>query len=337
LLTDLEPTPSYVQIEPVGVCNLRCQMCPISFREDRPVHGSRRYMDFDLYTRLVDEFENLQNLHLQGLGEPMLHPQFFEMVEYAAARGIHVTINTNMTQLTPAKAERCVTSGLEGLFFSIDGATAETYEAIRVHSSFAKVLANLELLIDTKRRLASRTPQLKLVMVLMRQNLAELPDLVRLAHRFGLDEVFGQQISHDFGDGGFSERYRPLHEYVDEQSLLYEDLERVQAVFSEARQVAAELGVRLRLPPARPKSLPADTPGRDRCNWPWTGAYISYQGYAMPCCMVASPDQVNLGLLDGSNLQAVWYGPEYQAFRRQLASPAPPDICRNCSLYLGHF
>ena len=31
--------PTYVQIEPVGQCNLRCQMCPIQFRQDGPPYG----------------------------------------------------------------------------------------------------------------------------------------------------------------------------------------------------------------------------------------------------------------------------------------------------------
>ena len=331
------PTPSYVQIEPVGACNLRCQMCPITFRDDQPLHGSRRLMDFDLFTKLIDQFENLEKLHLQGLGEPLLHPRFFDMVEYAAQKGIEVTINTNLTLLNERKARRCVDSGLSGLFFSIDGATAQTYETIRVNANFEKVLANLKTLVNTKKATNSQKPYLKMVMVLMRRNLSELPELVRLASHYRVEEVFGQQISHDFGDGGFSERFRPLHEFVDEESLLAEDLHRVEDVFNESRLLAEDLGIKLRLPPARPKDYPPELPGSERCTWPWSGAYISYQGYAMPCCMVASPDQVNLGLLDGTNLHEVWNGEAYQAFRAQLASPNPLEICRNCSLYRGHF
>lgn len=336
LMTGL-PTPSYVQIEPVGTCNLRCQMCPISYRGDKPLHGARQLMDFDLFTRLVDEFENLEKLHLQGLGEPLLHPRFFDMVEYAVRKGIEVTINTNLTLLNAEKARRCIDSGLSGLFFSIDGATAETYEDIRVHAKYDRVMSNLQTMVDMKNALKSETPYLKMVMVLMRRNLAELPELVHLASRYGVEDVYGQQISHDFGDGGFSERFHPLHEFVDHESLLAEDLHRVEAVFAEARAAADRLGIKLRLPPTRPKDYPPEMPGSERCNWPWTAAYISYQGYAMPCCMVASPDQVNLGLLDGSNLSEVWNGKAYQDFRAQLASTHPLEICRNCSLYRGHF
>jgi MoaA/NifB/PqqE/SkfB family radical SAM enzyme len=149
------PTPTYVQIEPVGQCNLRCKMCPINFREDQPLVGSSKMMQFELYTRLVDQFANLKILHLQGLGEPMLHPRFFDMVEYAAQKGVRVTTNTNLTLLNDKKVERCITSGLETLYFSIDGTTAETYENIRINAQFHRVISNLKLLVDAKRRLGA--------------------------------------------------------------------------------------------------------------------------------------------------------------------------------------
>ncbi|MCA9872088.1 MAG: radical SAM protein, partial [Anaerolineales bacterium] len=120
--------PTYVQIEPVGQCNLRCQMCPIQFRRDGPPYGPPAFMPFETFTSLVDQFTTLTDLHLQGLGEPMMHPRFFDMVAYAVAKGIRVTTNTNFSLLNARRAEACVTSGLAELHISLDGATAATYE-----------------------------------------------------------------------------------------------------------------------------------------------------------------------------------------------------------------
>ena len=119
--------PTYIQIEPVGQCNLRCQMCSIQFRQDGPPYGPLAFMDFEQFTRLIDQFVNVQELHLQGLGEPMMHPRFFDMVAYAAEQGINVSTNSNLTLLNDRRAERCVTSGLDEVNVSIDGATAATY------------------------------------------------------------------------------------------------------------------------------------------------------------------------------------------------------------------
>src|SRR5207237_3461470 len=90
------PLPTFVQIEPVGQCNLRCQMCAIQFRNDGPPHGPLAFMPLETFTRIVDEFGAIEQLHLQGLGEPMMHPRFFDLVAYAARRGIRVTTNSNL-------------------------------------------------------------------------------------------------------------------------------------------------------------------------------------------------------------------------------------------------
>src|SRR5438046_4799362 len=134
--------PTFVQIEPVGQCNLRCQMCAIQFRNDGPPHGPPAFMPFETFTRIVAEFGAIEQLHLQGLGEPMMHPRFFDMVAYAAERGIRVTTNSNLTLLNARRAELCVTSGLDWLHVSIDGATAQTYQRIRVRATFQSVMTN---------------------------------------------------------------------------------------------------------------------------------------------------------------------------------------------------
>lgn len=331
------PLPKYVQIEPVGQCNLSCQMCAIQFRQDGPPNGPPAFMQYDVYTRLIDQFENLETLHLQGLGEPMMHPRYFEMVRYAKEKGIRVTTNTNLTLLNEKRAELCVLSGLDALFVSIDGSQASTYERIRHRGRFEKVLRNLDLLLEARDRFGSELPRLSLVMVIMRQNLEELPDIVRLAHRYRMPEVFVQHLSHDFSESDLPAQYRPMRDFVQEETLLEEDQRRVERFFNQARDVAAELGIKLRLPRTRLKVHPAGTPGRERCDWPWTGGYISYDGYAMPCCMVSTPDRVNFGSMAEQPVSHIWNGPEYMAFREQLSSDSPPEICRACSIYRGTF
>src|SRR4051794_36600277 len=297
--------PKFLQIEPVGQCNLRCRMCPIQFRRDGPPHGPPAFLDFALFARLLDEFPDLEELQLQGLGEPMMHPRFFDMVTLAVARGIKVSTNTNLTLLTARRAEQCVTSGLAELHASIDGATAATYERIRVRAHFDRITTNLEGLGAARRRLERATPHIRMVVVAMRQNLHEFPDLVRLAHRLSIDSVFVQHLCHDFGESSLPAQYKPMRDFVDEQTLIGEDAQRIKKFFSEARTVARELGVTLRLPLTRPRLHPPGTPGPERCDWPWRGAYVSFQGLAMPCCMVATPDRINFGNMAESGAEAV--------------------------------
>ncbi len=333
----MEELPAYVQIEPVGQCNLRCQMCAIQFRRDGPPFGPLAFMRFDDFTRLVDESAGLRELHLQGLGEPMMHPRFFDMVAYATGRGIRVSTNSNLTLLNARRSEACVTSGLDCLHVSIDGATAATYERIRVRAHFDRVVRNLGLLRDARTRLASDRPRVRMVSVIMRQNLPELPDLVRFAHAWDMESLFVQHLCHDFGEASLPAHYRPMRDFVQEQTLLEESPERVAHYFGLARDVARELGVDLRLPRTTIRIHPPGTPGRQRCAWPWTGAYVSYQGLAMPCCMVSTPDRATLGNMATDGVAAVWNGDAYATFRARLASDDPPEICRSCALYAGVF
>jgi MoaA/NifB/PqqE/SkfB family radical SAM enzyme len=312
-------------------------MCSIQFRPDGPPNGPLAFMEFEVFTRLLDQFPGLDELQLQGLGEPMMHPRFFEMVEHATKRGIKVGTNTNATYLNARRAERCVTSGLGEIHISIDGATAETYEQIRVRARFDRVIANVQGLAEARRRLGSHSPAIRMVVVAMRKNLAEFPDLVRLAHRLSIDTVFVQHLCHDYGESNLPERYRPMRQFVDGETLAGEDPERIRRYFDEARRLASELGVELRLPSTRPRQHPPGTPGPERCNWPWRGAYVSYQGLAMPCCMVSTPDRINFGNMAERGVEAVWNGEAYGAFRQALSTDSPPDVCRSCAIYTGTF
>jgi radical SAM protein with 4Fe4S-binding SPASM domain len=325
--------PGFVQIEPVGQCNLACKMCPVVFRDEKPP----AFIGYDVYCGLIDQFPALKELHLQGLGEPLLHPRFFDMVRYAAQRGIEVSTNTNLTALSERRAEECAKSGLARLHVSLDAAEARAYEYIRVGARFSKVLRNLGWLNEAKERLGSARPEIRLVAVAMRANLEQLPALVRLAHRYRVHSLSIQHLAHDFSEASLPVRYQAMRSFVDQETLAGEDPARVRRWFDEARAAARQTGVQLRLPNASPQPRPPLSRGRERCDWPWRGAYIAYSGEAMPCCMVATPDRKNFGSMTREGVEAIWNNDAYGQFRRQLDSDEPPDVCRGCAVYQGKF
>ncbi|MBK1689606.1 radical SAM protein [Rubrivivax gelatinosus] len=324
------PLPRFAQIEPVGRCNLACRMCTVNHRGDAVAE-----LPLARYLAWLDELPQLEELHLQGLGEPMLHPCFFEMVEIAAARGIRVSANTNLTLLTPERARRCAASGLAQLSVSLDGASAEVYEGVRRGASFAKVLRNLDRLVAARDAAGGR-PELRGVMVLMRANLHELPALVRLLHERGVHELLLQRLSSDLEHPGLPARYVPIREVVRAEELAPPDLARAAQVFDRARRLAGELGFVLHLPRLAPPQAPTSTPAGG-CRWPSEQLYLSAAGEMLPCCMVATADRASFGPVGEGALTPVWRGDAAQAFRTALASPRPPAVCRSCALYEGRF
>jgi MoaA/NifB/PqqE/SkfB family radical SAM enzyme len=128
-----------------------------------------------------------------------------------------------------------------------------------------------------------------------------------------------------------------MRAFIDGEMLTDGDRERAELVFAQAGQQAADAGLGLRLPRLSPRPHGPGVPGHERCDWPWRGAYVSYDGKAMPCCMVATPDRAQLGDMAASGVAPVWTGQAYRDFRERLASPTPPAVCAGCAIYRGTF
>jgi radical SAM protein with 4Fe4S-binding SPASM domain len=332
------PLPRRIQLEVTRSCNLRCTMCLVSYRPvPNRTDGS---MDLETFTRIVDELPELESIQLQGLGEPLLAPDLFAMIAYATERGVRVGFNTNAMLLTPARGERLIRAGLGWLHVSIDGATAETYEAIRGGGRFDRVCANVSAFAETKRRLDATNLELELVFVAMRGNVAELPRLVRMAAGWGIDRIHVQNLSHSFEDTDGLAGYREIQRFTSAEALWSaRDRSHAREAIDRACDEAARLGVRLRVP----KLAEADgaprrrRPGTPGCFWPWEQTYIHHDGRVQPCCMIMGEDRAIVGDAKADGLAAVWEGETYKRFRERLLGADPPEVCVGCSLYRGVF
>jgi radical SAM protein with 4Fe4S-binding SPASM domain len=329
-------------------------MCLVRYRP--ALDRSEGSLPLRTFTRLVDELPELSTITLQGLGEPLLAPDLETMVEYATARGCRVGFNTNATLLTRRRARRLVRAGLSWLHISLDGATPATYESIRDGARFATVEANVRGLVDVKQGLAADNPELSLVFVAMRRNVGELPALVRLAADWGVGRLRVQNLSHSFSDTDPAGSYRQIREFAAHEALWGDGGsaeaeggggERgnggeggggaggVAGIFAEARRLASDLRVDLRLPRVEPREVrPPGTPG---CDWPWRSAYVTHEGRVQPCCMLMGGDRAVLGDVTSAPFPAVWRGAAYRDFRDALLTQTPPEVCRGCAMYRGVF
>ena len=324
------PPPRELQVEVTGACNLRCRMCLVSYR---PALGKTSgAMDLATFTRLVDDLPSLRRVTMQGLGEPLLAPDFFPMLEHLAERGIEMGFNTNGTLLTRERAERIVDLGVSWLHVSLDGATAPTYEDIRGRSSFALVRRNIVGLVEVMRERGAQKPDLEVVFVAMRRNVHELPAVVRFAAEVGVPTVWVQNLSHSFSDTDPAGAYREIREYAEAEALWADRNEEAERTFADARATAEEVGVRLRLPrldePAKRRR-----PGMPGCDWPFRSAYVTHDAKVQPCCAVMGADRAVLGDASAEGLAAVWASDEYREFRAKLLTDEPPDVCAGCSMY----
>jgi radical SAM protein with 4Fe4S-binding SPASM domain len=309
-------------------------MCLVRYRP--PVNKIDGAMPLDLYRRILDAVPLLRQVTLQGLGEPLLSPHLYPMIELAKARRARVGFNSNATLLNRAAADRLVDTGLDWLHVSVDAADAATFSRIRPGADFNKVIANLHGLTAAKRAAHSDTPWIRVVFVAMRDTIGQLPALVRLLADVGVQELRVQNLSHSFADTDPAGRYAKIRAFAQDQAL-YADDDRTaaQQSFQAARQAADEVGIQIRLPQLEPHSGPANR--RPGCSWPWDATYITSRGIVQPCCMVMGDDRVALGDLTKHSLEHIWTDQPYQDFRRRLLDGPPPAVCSGCALYQGTF
>ncbi len=64
---------------------------------------------------------------------------------------------------------------------------------------------------------------------------------------------------------------------------------------------------------------------------------MSYDGRAMPCCVVSTLDRINFGRVADRPLGEVWRSPDYEAFRQQPGLDDPPGLCRSYAVCHGIF
>ena len=130
-------TPFVVQIFPVYACNFKCNYCIFSVdKAKRGFISDKIIMDFDLYKKCIDEIAIFPNkvkvLRFVGIGEPLLHKNIADMVEYAVSKDVANTVEilTNASLLTPKMSDSLISAGLSRLVVSVQGTTKEKYKDV---------------------------------------------------------------------------------------------------------------------------------------------------------------------------------------------------------------
>jgi len=156
-------------VETTAKCNLYCPMCP---RETLP--QPKQDMDDAVFERLVEESASTaEHMMLIGLGEPFLDAKIFERIEHCRRRGVSTLLSTNGTLLTSELAERILSSGLEHITLSFDGATKETFEYYRKGARFEAVRDNFVRFARMKRERGAKI-QIVVQMVRLEGNAGEV-------------------------------------------------------------------------------------------------------------------------------------------------------------------
>ena len=202
--------PFYLTLESGNLCNLRCPLCPTTFRGDTMPRGM---LSLENAKTILDQFPALLVVNFSLWGEPFLNKEIFDIIKYARDRKIHTIIQSNFSlpKFDEATAQRILDSDLSELCFSIDGASQESYEVYRRKGDLPKVLRNVEMLSRMRREQGRQNPHMIWKMVVNQHNEHEIGAARAEAERLGMEFVAVEIYAPEHLKGAWKPS-RPLEE-----------------------------------------------------------------------------------------------------------------------------
>lgn len=126
-------------------CNLRCSHCFMGNSLDKSTD-----FNYPLLAKLIESAHQWQAREITFLGgEPTLYPYIADAVSLAFSVGLDARLVTNGLSSFRRFIERFNGSRLPTIGFSIDGATAETHDAIRGAGTLQRLIPNV---VESRRR-----------------------------------------------------------------------------------------------------------------------------------------------------------------------------------------
>jgi len=300
------------------------------------------------------------DLSLTVAGEPFMTPKIRDFVDLAKNGEVQLQLNTNATLIKDSELLKDVLRQSSVLKISLDG-HGSVYEDIRRGSTWSDVLEKVKLVVRVRNSLPrSNQPRLAICMVLMRQNIHQLIEMVELSKAVGVDRfeatyitVMSDEMEHE------SPRLIPSE---------------ADAIVRAARDRADELKFRVCLPPLmNGETIPTKqtaqlslalseikgltrtrlnrlsfeiknkishkkwariAKGEIPCSFLRSGVFISVGGDVAPCPM---PGRPVAGNLLKQSFQDIWNGEVLTAMRMGFINGKPHHCCSHCSQSPGRY
>lgn len=320
-------------------CNLRCVMCEehsphSTLQAKRRATGTpKRRMDVALIRRVLEDARGtpLREIIPSTMGEPLLYEHFDEVLSLCREFGVKLNLTTNGTfpRLgARAWAERIVpvTSDVK---LSWNGATKQTHESVMLGICWESAVENLREFVavrDAHAAAGGNYCRVTLQATFLESNIAELPEMVRLAAALGVDRVKGHHVWVHF-DQLEGESLRRSHEAIARWNNVVEEAERaaIENQLPSGKPVLLE-NIH-RLDPAEPQDIVRG----GECPFLGQEAWVSAEGRFNPCC---APDALRRTLGDFGNLQErtlseVWTGSQYGSLRENYMENR---LCQTCNM-----
>jgi len=333
-----------VYIEPTSQCNLSCRTC-IRNAWDEPM-GQMTEATFERIVGDLQLFDPRPSIFFGGFGEPLSHSQIVDMVARAKIVSDKVELITNGMLLTEECSRALIQAGLSTLWVSVDGATPESFADIRLGAALPDIFKNIARYRHQYRLTIGGEPEIGIVFVAMKRNLADLPDLLRMSSRLGVSRYLVTNVL-------------PYTREMCEERLYTRSVDTLASRPSpwaprlDFPQIDANQHTReplIRIMSAHPHYFLMDNElaeRRDRCPFIRQGSTaIAWDGSLSPCLPLMHQHTSFLldiqrvsrryvvGNISEHNLSELWESPDYLNFRKRVDEFdfSPCTVCASCEM-----
>jgi len=303
-ISKISSMPKMLMLEPTNHCDLKCPLCPTGLEDKTVDRGS---MKLEQFKPVIDRLSKyLQSINLYSWGEPLLHKSLVDMIRYSAkTHKIRTITSVHLNNLTDPQVEGIVTSGLDKLIVSIDGATQEVYEKYRVGGNIQKVFTNLKKLVDAKKHHQSN---IRIIWnyIVMKQNEKDMALAKEKSQEIGVELTFSLM-----------------------RTNLKDDI---------LQKTADNLEKDKQWIPDNPDFNPYDMEKKTQknpitfCKRPWMETFVNWNGDVFPCGCVVTEKKYSYGNVFEQDFQDIWNGEKYVAARKELLDQPNnlETICHIC-------
>lgn len=183
--------PTKVTLSISNICQQICRFCYYNHNESRK---NKLFIPLDIIQRMT-WLEHVPNIILCGAGELLVHPQYPEIIETIRkiSPNASITAYTNGLGLTG----RRLTATLRYaniVHISQNAVNETTYNKIIKNGSYTKAMQNLE----TLAKLRSLNVEINLSMVVMRETINEIKDVIDLMHNYAFNNLILMSYKESF-------------------------------------------------------------------------------------------------------------------------------------------
>jgi len=307
-----------IQVEVTSRCPGRCTYCPHTILKDR---WQGRDMDMATFGRLWPLMRRSNRVHLQGWGEPLLNPAFFEMAAMARKSGSQVSTTTCGLRMDPELALRIVESGLDIVAFSLAGTDAASNVA-RHGVDFDRVCDAVSVLQNIRRDRGGVHLEIHFAYLMLASRMNAVRGLPALMQQLGVHAAVISTLDYLPEPGLAAEAFQP-HEA--------EKLAGAAAILGETAAEARRLGLGFHY------ELPSPGPGGTACRENiHHSVFIAADGSVSPCVYlnvpadVVDPRRRAFGNVREQDPMEIWENPGFKRFRERLACGDPDPSCATC-------